>query len=443
MKTFLLIAVLALAAAPVRAAEPGCVTSTCHAGIVAFKHPHQPAAGGECLNCHKQTQKEHPLKGGKSFTLALQGAELCRECHTVPGTKKVVHDPVKGGECVSCHAPHGADTPKLLKDVKGEDSLCFACHDKGPFARKTVHGPVAEGSCDACHDPHESDNKGLLKKVGRELCLSCHEDFGKKMRTATVVHPPVQKEPCTSCHDPHSSDAGSLLKQSMPELCVKCHKDIGKKLATVKVPHKPVGEGKLCGNCHTAHFSQSKGLLSAVDEKTACLACHSTSKLGNPPLSDIAKELEGKRNLHGPIASGRCSGCHDPHGSDHPRILKGNYSTDFYVPFRLDSYGLCLSCHDKNLLQFQKTTIYTKFRNGDRNLHYLHVSGPKGRSCRACHEPHASTGKKLIGTEGVKFGQWRVKSRFELTATGGSCAPGCHRRLSYDRNTFDKGSKAQ
>jgi len=437
MKRFLFLAVLVLVQQAAVAAAESCVTSSCHAGIGSFKHPHQPAADGDCLSCHKQNRKEHPVKGEKGFALAEQGAELCGQCHSVPGKKKVVHDPVKAGECVSCHAPHGAEQPKLLVG-EGGAALCFSCHDKGPFGRKHVHGPVAEGSCDACHDPHEADTAKLLKKGGRELCLSCHDDFATKMRKASVIHPPVRKDPCTSCHDPHSSDTAGLLRQGMPELCVKCHKEIGKKIATAKVPHRPVGEGKLCGNCHSTHFSQNKGLLAAGDEISSCLSCHNDSKLGNPPLADIRKELKTKKNLHGPIKKGRCSDCHDPHGSNYTRILTGEYPADFYVAFKPESYGLCLSCHDKNLVNFPKTTIYTKFRHGDRNLHYVHVAGPKGRSCRACHESHGSTGKKLIGTEGARFGQWRVKSRFEAAATGGSCAPGCHRRLSYDRNVFQK-----
>ena len=316
--------------------------------------------------------------------------------------------------------------------------LCLGCHDNGPFTRKHLHGPVAEGGCGACHDPHQSDNKKLLVKKGRELCLSCHEDFASKMQKARVVHPPVTKEPCTSCHDPHGSDVASLLRQPMPQLCVGCHKELGKRMKSAKVAHQPVVQGKLCSSCHSSHFSDAEGLLNAPDERRSCLQCHKSDKLGNPPLADIEKELAGRTNLHGPIKKGRCTGCHDPHGSNYPRILTGNYPTEFYAPYQADSYSLCLRCHDKNLLNFQETTIYTKFRDGSRNLHYVHVNSAKGRSCRACHEPHAADGQKLIGGEGSRFGEWRVRSRLQLTATGGSCAPGCHRRLSYDRTLKKK-----
>jgi predicted CXXCH cytochrome family protein len=86
------------------------------------------------------------------------------------------------------------------------------------------------------------------------------------------------------------------------------------------------------------------------------------------------------------------------------------------------------------MLRFAETTIYTKFRNGNRNLHYVHVvNSRKGRSCRMCHQPHASNGVKLIDKEVQKFGEWEIPVNFAITPTGGSCAPGCHQAFKYDR----------
>ncbi len=410
-----------------------CLSTTCHSAIGAFKNIHQPLKNGDCSFCHQQTVKEHPLKGGKSFGFIAKPAELCKKCHNSFGKKKVTHSPFKEGECVACHNAHGANGRFLLDDNEDRSGLCFGCHDSAPFNKKYIHGPVATGSCTVCHDSHQSDVKGLLKSASRELCLSCHDDFAKKMNSATIIHPPVKKEPCTSCHNPHSSSWPNLLKQGMPDLCAGCHRETVKKIKNAKVPHKPVTEGKLCSSCHSSHFSKVKGLQLFDDEKNTCLVCHSSDKLGKPPLANIKKDLEGKKYLHGPIKKGLCGGCHSSHGSDFPHILTGNYPSDFYVPFKEDSYSFCLRCHDKNMVNFAETTIYTKFRNGSRNLHYVHVNNSKGRSCRACHESHASGGPKLINAEGTKFGEWRVQSRFQITATGGSCAPGCHRRYGYDR----------
>jgi predicted CXXCH cytochrome family protein len=435
MKAYFLPLALALflCATPSAFAD-SCITAACHPAIGALKNLHSPVKDGDCLVCHLQKAKEHPIKGGKSFELTAKVPDLCAQCHDAMGKKKVVHSPVKDGDCLACHKPHGAANRFLLEVGGDQTELCLGCHDAPPFKQKYQHGPVAVGACTACHSPHETAEKALLKAPVRELCLKCHDDFAKAMQAAAVVHPPVKEKPCTSCHNPHSSSVPSMLKVKMPDLCVGCHKEIGKKLKSAKVTHKPVLEGKLCGNCHATHFSKAKGLL-AGDEKSVCLGCHDTDKLGKPPLRNIKKEVEGKKSLHGPIQKNRCSGCHDPHASDYPRILTGRYPEDFYAPYTEGSYDLCLSCHDKNLLKYPDTTVYTKFRNGNRNLHYVHVADKrKGRSCRACHETHAGNGQKLISAEGARFGDWRIPTRFEITATGGSCAPGCHRPYRYDRD---------
>jgi hypothetical protein len=50
-----------------------------------------------------------------------------------------------------------------------------------------------------------------------------------------------------------------------------------------------------------------------------------------------------------------------------------------------------------------------------------------------CHEPHAGNLDKLILKEGYRFGGWNIPINFQITPTGGSCAPGCHQMYKYDR----------
>lgn len=409
-----------------------CVTTECHPAIAAITKPHAPVKEGDCTPCHTQLVKEHPVKGSKSFQLAAKGAALCADCHSGMGKKPFVHVPVQEGECLSCHKPHGTSERFLLEVGEDRTPLCLGCHDGAPFKQKFMHGPTAVGSCNACHDPHESNLKGLVRGPIRDICLKCHADFAASMKAAAVVHPPVGNGPCTACHDPHGSAVAMVLNKKMPDLCVGCHKNVGKQLAGVKFPHKPVMAQGGCANCHSAHFGKAKGLL-ATDQMTVCLGCHGKDDLGTPPLKNIKKQLEGKKNLHGPIRDGNCKACHDPHGSDNFRMLRGSYPAQLYVPYKDGLYDGCLLCHEKNLLRFPDTTLYTKFRNGNNNLHYVHVVGRKGRTCRICHEPHASNGDKLISKEGTQFGAWKIPINFVITPTGGSCAPGCHRKFNYDR----------
>jgi predicted CXXCH cytochrome family protein len=434
-RSHLLVPVLAVIflATSLAAAADNCLTGTCHSATVSVKRPHAPAKDGDCLSCHKQDTPQHPTPGKKGFSLVAKGEKLCAPCHELPGKGSVVHPPVKDGDCLACHKPHGADGRFLLKNSEDLSGLCFECHDKTPFTNKRIHGPVAAGACSTCHTPHRSVEKALLKEPVNTVCLNCHADIKSLVSSSRVIHPPIQVAGCISCHDPHSSANLNLGIKKMPELCFDCHKTIESKLSKVKYLHKPLTQERGCGACHSPHASQIKKLL-PVDEKTLCLDCHGNNKLA--PLKNIAEELKGKKSVHGPIAVGRCSGCHDPHGSNNFRLLTGPYPETLYAPYKEGIYDLCLKCHNKNLLKFPDTTVYTGFRNGKRNLHYVHVvNSRKGRTCRICHEPHAANGPKLTNIEGARFGTWKIPFRLELTETGGRCSSGCHQSLAYDRIT--------
>ncbi|QXE85639.1 cytochrome c3 family protein [Geomonas nitrogeniifigens] len=434
--TMLSFASTALAALALFCCSPAlgatCTATQCHASLAALQYAHVPVRDGDCSACHTSKGNEHPVKGGKSFELAAKSEGLCRDCHDGIGKKAMVHAPVKEGECLGCHEPHGAAQRFLLEVGEDRTALCLNCHDAKPFKEKYLHGPVALGFCNTCHDPHDSGEKALLKGKVRDVCLNCHADFGTRMRQATVVHPPVAKDTCTACHDPHGSPYQMFVKNKLPDLCTGCHKNVGKVVALAKVPHKPMLQEGGCPNCHSSHYGKAKGMLLA-DQKALCLGCHGTDTLGTPPLKNISRQIEGKPFLHGPLQKGDCRACHDPHGSNYFRLLKGNYPEDLYFSYKDGAYDACLRCHERNLLRFPETTIYTKFRNGNRNLHYLHVVARKGRTCRICHEPHASDGVKLINKEGAQFGGWKIPLHFAITPTGGSCAPGCHREFKYDR----------
>ena len=94
---------------------------------------------------------------------------------------------------------------------------------------------------------------------------------------------------------------------------------------------------------------------------------------------------------------------------------------------------MCFSCHNQELVTLKNTTTLTGFRNGDRNLHYLHVNkSDKGRNCRACHETHSSP-LPLHLREKVAFGKWELPIGYRQTANGGACQSACHKEYQYDR----------
>ena len=293
---------------------------------------------------------------------------------------------------------------------------CNACH-RGLSSGTTKHKPVEEGECLRCHDQKSNDHPLAKESMGfvvprQKLCAHCHGALVKK----SFLHGPVGTGDCTACHMHHTSDNKSLLKAPVPELCFGCHT---KERYTGIHKHKPVDDGK-CLSCHDAHQSEGRGLLKK-EGPDFCYLCHN-AKLG-----------QGK-SVHKPVGTGECIHCHMPHGAPFRKLLKAEYPTELYRPFSPEAFPMCFHCHDPELASAETTEKATKFRNGNRNLHAVHVNkSAKGRSCKVCHSPHATVQDRLIFPKAPGFGTWEIPIRFTATATGGGCSVGCHRTFRYDR----------
>lgn len=403
----------ALAPAPTHA-QATCASDGCHANLLAGKRRHEPV--GACDTCHEKLVEPHPQKGKRTFKLASEVPTLCQDCHE-PFEKANVHKPAKEGLCTKCHDPHSATEPKLVRGaMKG---LCGQCHaDHISFT--VLHGPVENGACTACHAPHESDAPKLLVKQPPELCFGCHLEIQQAVKKKHV-HPALEMG-CTECHNPHGSAHRRLLSAEGQDACFECHDEIAENVAKAAVPHPALKSEKGCISCHDPHASDNPKLL-ASPQKDTCLGCH--------------KDLIGRTAtvLHRPIEEGKCAACHEPHGSKNPKLLVREFPSDVYVPYTDTSYALCFGCHSRDLLQYPDTSFATGFRDGERNLHYVHVHNTeKGRSCKLCHAVHASSNPKLIA-DTVPFGSWSLPIKYAKTETGGSCAPGCHKPRSYDRKS--------
>lgn len=398
--------------------QESCGTSACHGKL--FPGKFHPPAAQSCESCHESQGVQHPQGGKRSFKLMQQPPALCAMCHAPFGTKRTIHPPVKDGLCTSCHSPHASKEGKLL--VKPLKDLCLTCHpDKADF--KYLHGPVSAGDCTNCHAPHESDNRALLVKDGSELCFTCHLDMQEVMKRKGV-HPALLSG-CTSCHNPHGAPHKKLLSAEGEKLCAQCHPQIAEKVEKAKVTHAPIKTETGCASCHSPHASDNKKLLLQTG-KDLCVGCH----------KDVIKK--DMKVLHGPINDGTCTPCHDPHGSQYTKLLVKEFPAGEYMPYNDKEYGLCFSCHDRNLLKFPDTSFATGFRDGEKNLHYVHVNKKdKGRNCRFCHNMHGSANPKLIA-DVVPFGKWSLPLKFVKTDNGGSCAPGCHKKYDYNRETPEK-----
>ena len=353
----------------------------------------------------------------------------CLQCHGALTKQATVHVPA-ADDCLTCHTQQGKEHRFTLAAPGA--ALCTTCHEVITPSDKFVHGPVAAGDCLTCHDPHSAPNPKLLRAKGSALCETCHVEIKAKLAESRFQHAPV-REDCAKCHNPHGSPFKYQLRAEGASLCVSCHKDLARGIAAAAVKHDAVTMDRQCLNCHEAHAANVRPQLRSAT-MPLCLKCHDREVAApGGTLRNIKAWLDTNPVAHGPIRQQDCVACHKPHASEHFRLLKQDYPSKFYSPFDPQNYALCFGCHQPDLAKVERTTTVTGFRDGDRNLHFLHVNRPeKGRTCRSCHEVHASTRPKHI-RENVPYGSWALPINYESAENGGRCAPGCHMPVEYRR----------
>ncbi len=132
------------------------------------------------------------------------------------------------------------------------------------------------------------------------------------------------------------------------KVCLTCHPTFED---TLKLPsvHTPVKAGE-CSDCHDPHTS-NHGKLLAEEPNKICFQCHANMAPAKA------------RSVHQAVAEGACVKCHDPHGSKYKNNL---------VAAGAD---LCLGCHK----DIAASIGDAKFKHS-----------PVDQGCLGCHDPHAS-----------------------------------------------------
>ena len=349
---------------------------SCHKEHMAGALIHKPVEDGLCGRCHDPHDSSAPKRLRKPI------GELCFDCHekakvieeiSAAGT---VHGPVAAAQCTSCHNPHQADNPRLLRE--GGNDLCFMCHgvdSTSDFAAQVrielegleVHGAVAGGSCTDCHLVHTSQFDKLLTGDRPQLCYDCHDAFEDPIK-----HSAIRLGRCNGCHEAHASGLATLLKKEGADICFECHSDDVTGRPSV---HKPVVEGR-CLDCHFPHGGGRRQLLKQGDKTELCMSCH-----GPEGESTLTVDLSLK-TVHGAITRHGCTRCHDAHGSNNRRMLI------------VEPNELCVKCHVK---QSDGKHAFTGF---DGKPHVVEGKEDPSRpgsemSCSSCHDPHVSTSPKL------------------------------------------------
>lgn len=409
--------------------DASCITPECHVTYLTASHIHAPIALVNCEACHE------PDTGTHEYPLTRpEDNDTCTFCHQIGNQREHIHAAVENPGCVGCHDPHASEADFLMSQPSVEE-VCALCHlpSEGIYG----HEPYHAGDCAACHQPHESNYLHLLRGgENRDHCFMCHAESAYAIRNAPYVHDAV-KEACTTCHAAHASDFEHHLNFPIEQACFACHKDLEEQVGLATAPHEAVFTAERCANCHDAHASGRPKMLKDR-QTTLCLQCHNKpiTAYDGRTIPDMTSSVTAQQYLHGPVESGDCAACHNVHGSTHVKLLRETFPPTFYADFNLQSYVLCFSCHNRELVLTELTDDLTGFRDGDTNLHYLHVHrDKKGRTCKTCHAIHGSDLPKHIARtvpfEGSEI--YPMPIGFKKTDTGGSCAPGCHEPKEYDR----------
>jgi predicted CXXCH cytochrome family protein len=191
--------------------------------------------------------------------------------------------------------------------------------------------------------------------------------------------------------------------------------------------------------CHRSHNSPNRKLL-AKAAPALCYECH----------DDFSK----KKSVHSPVADGECLECHAGHKADREALLTKNYDRERSVEFSEKAYELCFGCHEPKAFADPAAADSTGFRDGNRNLHSLHLVGKveagkyklerskRRLSCNGCHLVHGSDQEKLVRGSLERGSMTIYTIQFTKTEAGGTCVVGCHKPQDYRQQRGPEVSRA-
>lgn len=407
--------------------EMGCSTPACHAGFGALPVVHGPVAASSCEVCHL------PDSGGHVYPQRAGGNAVCLSCHDLGPMGAFQHLAVSEDGCLSCHEAHASASPSLLRG-SSQHETCGGCHPSASYP--VGHEPFTLGLCTSCHEPHSGANALLLRgEQPSDHCAGCHEPVAAAMREAAHGHGDLDGS-CLRCHVGHGAEHEGLLTADSASQCLRCHDAIRESIRTALVTHRGAMTDRACLTCHAPHGTPDRSMLRDSQE-AVCMACHNAPVVAvdGRTIPDMTAFVRDALYIHGAVRSGDCSACHSVHGAEFDHLLRDRNPELVVGEFDLRNYALCFSCHSSELVTEPESPTATQFRQGDRNLHQLHVAnGGRSRSCSNCHIVHGGNRPRLMADFPAYEGSgWRMPLGFVLSENGGSCAPGCHQPQSYER----------
>ncbi len=204
--------------------------SQCHVAHVALDNYGFDAHAVQELNCADC----HKVHGSSPQLLLDDNAKFCEKCHldkVTDGMGRTSH-PIRGGfvTCLNCHRFVKRESDDVAYQLQG---TCRSCHPEqaGPYLYEhdAVNAySVENGGCTECHAPHGSENDRLLKQPGQMLCRQCHMVPTKHLYNQAHGNAWARYD-CTVCHTAvHGSfDSNIFLDPNLEARwgghCFNCH----------------------------------------------------------------------------------------------------------------------------------------------------------------------------------------------------------------------------
>lgn len=306
---------------------------------------------------------------------------------------------IKGHEkyenkCDSCHE-------KL--DNSSQKKLCLDCHEdvaKDVKTKKGFHGrykPVLMNECKTCHIEHVGRDADIVKL---NKSTFSHSDTDFKIKGA---HALVQ---CESCHK-----SGNKYREASSQ-CYQCHKDN---------PHKD-RLGKKCANCHNESrwtqikfdHDKTKFKLRHTHEKISCNSCHANGRYKKTPKECV--DCHSVDDAHNGKNGKKCAKCHNAKSWSNLKF-DHNKETKFSLYGRHKKLD-CISCHPKNPYKVKvKKTCVSCHKKDDEH------KGMFANKCQKCHSFTKWSKTKFNHTKQAKFA---LKGKHAKTA----CLS-CHKKPVY------------
>jgi predicted CXXCH cytochrome family protein len=263
-----------------------------------------------------------------------------------------------------------------------------------------------------------SSDSGAIAESAASVEMLCGPRIPRKYERLFqpyTFHGGEVRDDCLGCHAPKDSSV-----EDDGEWCMSCHGVIRKRFRE----HMDA-EQQTCRGCHRIEMDLTYRSTGIYSDMNPCYLCHS-DKIG-----EYAQNF-----IHGPVAGGACSVCHDPHGSCYDNSLQSpvpllcfychsdlsdpgvdNPTLVVHEPFEK---GQCVACHDPHSTNnrwvltknSQELCINCHKEEGDlsdhvhpynvkprrRDLYDLRLTESGQLECLSCHNPHYSEARHLLRT---------------------------------------------